>query len=89
MDAEDPPDPQQAQGRHAPVEPGGPGPTATPDLERLLRWEESGGGWRVAGVGRGHLTLSLVTCDGGEEMGVLSTADPRVLEHVGQRRRHP
>lgn len=89
MDAQEPPDTQQAPCRHAPETPVGADPTTTPDLERLLRWEESGGGWRVAGVGRGHLTLSLVTCDGGEEMGVLTTADPQVLEHVGQRRRHP
>lgn len=66
-----------------------PDPTTTPDLERLMRWEESGGGWRVAGVAQGRLTLSLVTCDGGEEMGVLTTADPQVLDHVGRRRRHP
>lgn len=64
---------------------GGP----TPDLARLLRWEDSGGGWRVAAVGNGSLTLSLVTCDGGEEMEVLTSTEPAVLDHVGERLRHP
>lgn len=64
-------------------------PDESPDLARLLRWEDSGGGWRVAAVGTGSLTLALVTCDGGEEMGVLTTTDPAVLDHVGDRHRHP
>ncbi|MEV4900483.1 hypothetical protein AB0K08_03975 [Citricoccus sp. NPDC055426] len=77
--------------------------TPHPDLQRLLRWEESGGTWRVAA--RRHLgsdgavrsdsagdvaragpaeevTLSLLTCDGGEEMDVLTSAEPELLEHV-------
>ncbi len=61
----------------------------TPDLARLLRWEDSGGGWRVAAVGNGSLTLSLVTCDGGEEMEVLASTEAAVLDHVGGRRRYP
>jgi hypothetical protein len=61
----------------------------SPDLARLLRWEDSGGGWRVAAVGNGSVTLSLVTCDGGEEMGVLTSTETAVLDHVGGRRRHP
>jgi hypothetical protein len=61
----------------------------TPDLARLLRWEDSGGGWRVAAVGNGSLTLSLVTCDGGEEMGVLTSTESSVLDHVGERMRYP
>jgi hypothetical protein len=63
----------------------GPGP----DLDRLLRWEDSGGGWRVAAVGNGSVTLSLVTCDGGEEMAVLTSTESALLDHVGDRRRHP
>ncbi|MCY1157718.1 MAG: hypothetical protein MOP51_739 [Citricoccus sp.] len=61
----------------------------TPDLDRLLRWEDSGGGWRVVAVGHGSLTLSLVTCDGGEEMEVLTSVESSVREHVGERMRHP
>jgi hypothetical protein len=61
----------------------------TPDLDRLLRWEDSGGGWRVVAVGNGSLTLSLVTCDGGEEMEVLTSVESSVLDHVGERMRHP
>ncbi|QCU79450.1 hypothetical protein E7744_10125 [Citricoccus sp. SGAir0253] len=66
--------------------PSGPVP---PDLERVLRWEDSGGGWRVARIGGGSLTLSLVTCDGGEEMGVLTSTDPSLIAHVAGRSRHP
>lgn len=74
-------------------------PQPTPDLDRLLRWEESGGTWRLAGrrrtratgagteTGTGaapgeEVTLSLLTCDGGEEMDVLTSAEPELLEHV-------
>lgn len=60
-----------------------------PDLARLLRWEDSGGGWRVVAVGQGSLTLSLVTCDGGEEMEVITSTEPAVLGHVDGRRRYP
>jgi hypothetical protein len=60
-----------------------------PDLARLLRWEDSGGGWRVAAVGNGSVTLSLVTCDGGEQMGVLASTESALIDHVGGRRRHP
>lgn len=74
--------------------------TPTPDLDRLLRWEDSGGTWRVAArrtVARAQpsgdeqsgdqrdgeeVTLSLMTCDGGEEMDVLTSSEPAVLEHV-------
>ncbi|WMY76938.1 hypothetical protein [Citricoccus sp. I39-566] len=63
--------------------------TQHPDLQRLLRWEDAGGTWSVAArhtVGSGgageEVTLSLLTCDGGEEMDVLTTQDPAVLQHV-------
>ncbi|MGM7670138.1 hypothetical protein [Microbacterium sp. A93] len=71
--------------------------TPPPDLQRLLRWEESGGTWRVAarrktrsgGAGNAggdtdgdEVTLSLLTCDGGEEMDVFSSADPELLAYV-------
>lgn len=66
--------------------------TPPPDLQRLLRWEDSGGTWRVAarrnpaaGAPRGsgqEITLSLLTCDGGEEMEVFSSSDPDLLAYV-------
>lgn len=64
----------------------------TPDLDRLLRWEDSGGTWQVAArrkTGpdgaqqvREEVTLSLLTCDGGEEMDVLTSSEQGVLDHV-------
>lgn len=71
--------------------------TPNPDLRRLLRWEESGGTWQVAarrklrsdGAGEvareepaEEVTLSLLTCDGGEEMDVFTSCEPGLLEHV-------
>lgn len=66
--------------------------TPHPDLQRLLRWEESGGTWQVAarrtvrtggdGEAGEELTLSLLTCDGGEEMDVFSSTDPELLAYV-------
>jgi len=75
-----------AGGNDAVLPPPGPVP---PDLERVLRWEDSGGGWRVARAGAGSLTLALVTCDGGEEMGVLTSTEPALIAHVAGRSRHP
>lgn len=54
-------------------------------LERLLRWERSGGAWRVLGRSDTGIVLALLTCDAGEEMDRLKTAAPGVLEYVGER----
>ncbi|NUL48246.1 hypothetical protein F7P69_24005 [Cellulosimicrobium funkei] len=63
--------------------------TQHPDLQRLLRWEDSGGTWSVAARravgsdgGGEEVTLSLLTCDGGEEMDVFSSSDPELLAYV-------
>ncbi|MEW1981770.1 hypothetical protein AB0333_12710 [Citricoccus sp. NPDC079358] len=62
------------------------GNTEHPDLKRLRRWEESGGTWVVAArraTPSGEaVTLSLMTCDGGEEMDVFSSSDPGLVEYV-------
>ncbi|MET8152801.1 hypothetical protein ACIBSW_09320 [Actinoplanes sp. NPDC049668] len=54
-------------------------------LTRLLRWEESGGNWRVLVRTPDAVELALLTCDAGEEVDRLLTADPAVLEHLGDR----
>lgn len=60
--------------------------TPHPDLQQLHRWEDAGGTWRVAArrtVGSGEeVTLSLLTCDGGEEMDVLSSSSPELLAYL-------
>jgi hypothetical protein len=57
------------------------------DLDALLRWERSGGTWRVVGRRPGWVHLALLTCDGGDQMAVLSTQEPDVRAHVDARRR--
>lgn len=52
------------------------------DLRRLLRWEEAGATWQVVAL-RGHdVTLSLLRCDGGEEMERLVSSSPDLVAHV-------
>ncbi|NUL43722.1 hypothetical protein F7P69_00705 [Cellulosimicrobium funkei] len=57
-------------------------------MRRLRRWEESGGTWvvvaRHATPSGNSVTLSLMTCDGGEEMDVLSSSDPWLVEYVSR-----
>jgi len=58
--------------------------TDTP-LERIRRWELSGGFWRVLDRRPHGLVVALLTCDAGEEMDRLVTSDPDVREYVGER----
>lgn len=48
------------------------------DLELLQRWVDSGAQVRVVGRRGDQLTVALLTCDGGEEMDRLISADPRL-----------
>ncbi len=45
----------------------------------VLRWELSGGTWRVLAAGDGRATVELLRCDGGEVAEVLALTDPREL----------
>ena len=54
-------------------------------LERLRRWEESGATWRVLARTPELVEIALLSCDAGEEMDRLRTADPAVLDHVDAR----
>jgi len=56
------------------------------DLEQLQRWQTSGGHWRVLADDGTTLTISMVTCDGGEEMAQLVSAERALREYVGPRR---
>ena len=56
------------------------------DLETLQRWEEFGATWEVVHRTADRVTLSLLRCDGGEEVSRLVSDDPAVLAHVDQRR---
>ena len=57
----------------------------TDDLEQLQRWETSGGHWRVLSDNGTTLTISMVTCDGGEEMAQLVSTEAALREYVGHR----
>jgi hypothetical protein len=51
-------------------------------LERLRRWEESGATWRILVRTPDDVEIALLTCDAGEEVDRIRTADPAVLAHV-------
>ena len=48
----------------------------------LRRWEEHGGVWRVVARTDSGVTVSLLRCDGGEEMERLVSDDPDLLAFV-------
>lgn len=52
------------------------------DLERLLRWETSGGTLQVLAARGDERTISLCRCDGGEEADRLVTSDPDAVAYV-------
>ncbi|MDS1114742.1 hypothetical protein RD149_13285 [Gordonia westfalica] len=54
-------------------------------LDDLRRWEDSGAGWRVIHRGPEGATVSLLRCDGGEEVDRFVTDDPEILAHIGVR----
>lgn len=54
-------------------------------LDDLRRWEDSGAGWRVVHSGPERIAVSLVRCDGGEEVDRFVTDDPEILAHIGGR----
>jgi hypothetical protein len=57
------------------------------DVDRLRRWEDSGAPWRVVLRADGAVEIALLTCDLGEEVGRLRSAEPALLEFVGDRTR--
>ena len=54
-------------------------------VEALRRWESSGATWRVLSRAGGSVTLSLCSCDGGEEMSRLESDEASLLDYVGDR----
>lgn len=75
---------------HVPVLVGLLDPGASADVATLRRWVDAGGTWRLVAGGAGSasrpsLTLALHTCDGGERVDTLESADPALLVHLGGR----
>jgi hypothetical protein len=54
-------------------------------VEALRRWEAMGAVWRVTARTGSRLTISLLRCDGGEEVETLVSSDSDLLEFVGDR----
>ena len=56
----------------------------------LRRWEDSGAVWRLLGQSSGEVTVGLFTCDGGEEVSRITSADPSLVDFVNtEPPRHP
>jgi len=55
------------------------------ELDRLHRWEASGGTWRVLGRRTESLVIALCRCDGGEEADRLTITERTTLAYVGNR----
>jgi hypothetical protein len=60
----------------------GDGQPAAP-VEILRRWQESGAVWRVVSRTPSGISIALMTCDGGEEVHRLTSADPELLAFIG------
>lgn len=54
-------------------------------VEELRRWEDTGAHWQVVARRPGELTISLLRCDGGEEVDRFRSSDPALLAYVGTR----
>ena len=54
-------------------------------IAELQRWEDAGAVWRVIGRGAGAVTVALLRCDAGEEVGRFTSDDPHLLAFVGDR----
>ncbi|MDR2280009.1 MAG: hypothetical protein LBE07_04030 [Gordonia sp. (in: high G+C Gram-positive bacteria)] len=52
---------------------------AADDLVRLQRLEDAGAQWAVEALRADSVTISLLRCDGGEEVDRFTSTDPRVL----------
>ncbi|OBK82194.1 hypothetical protein [Mycobacterium sp. 1164985.4] len=52
----------------------------------LQRWQDSGAIWEVRARREGSVTVALLRCDGGEEVDVFTSEDPRLLAFIGERR---
>jgi hypothetical protein len=53
----------------------------------LQRWTDSGAIWQVIARTAGGVEVALLTCDAGEEVARLRSADPELLAYVGNRDR--
>jgi hypothetical protein len=62
-----------------------PSSAADSAVERLQRWEDFGGTWRVVARTAQGVTISMCRCDGGEEADRFVSADRDLLQLVAGR----
>jgi hypothetical protein len=56
-------------------------------VDVLARWEAAGAVWRVVAEDGGAVTVALCQCDGGEEVGRVTSADPTLVRYLAGRSR--
>jgi hypothetical protein len=54
-------------------------------VAELQRWEDSGAVWSIVSRKQDRVTVALLRCDGGEEVDRFTSADPRLLDYIGER----
>jgi hypothetical protein len=54
-------------------------------VAELQRWQDAGAVWQVMSRNRNGVTIALLRCDGGEEVGRFTSDDPRLLGFIGDR----
>jgi hypothetical protein len=54
-------------------------------VAELQRWEDSGAVWSIVSRKQDRVTVALLRCDGGEEVDRFTSADPRLLDFIGER----
>ncbi|MGB7817785.1 MAG: hypothetical protein WBL35_03500 [Ornithinibacter sp.] len=69
------------------TEPGARGGEPSEDVQRVTRWEVSGGIWQVLARSDERVTVGLYRCDAGEEVDRFSSSDPALLAHLADRTR--
>ena len=52
------------------------------DVERVIRWQETGGTWKVLASTPAEVLVALLSCDAGEEMDRFRSADPALLSYL-------
>jgi hypothetical protein len=58
---------------------------ATSPVEKLRRWEAMGAVWRVTARTSSLVTVSLLRCDGGEEVERVVSDDPGLIAFIADR----
>lgn len=59
------------------------------DVERLRRWEDFGGVWRVVALSPDRASVALCRCDGGEEVERVDSTDRALIAYVEQHPHRP